>query len=407
MRLPKSPLIATAAILVLAGCSPTAVVLWTNVPDLVPAVELYNASQDDHVVELVYHTELASALRLAETRPDLVIGTSISDRATAGMMQPLDRLMRRELEEDAFYADLLASGVRNGRQHLLPVSFNLPLVYFAGGPVDAGTPIIIGPQEIRARGDEFNEARNGSWMRVAYSPIWNPAFLYQYLRTHGFVAREAQNGAPVWPIEALLGGISGAREWMSDHGGLEADRAFQERYLYDPQIELVRRGRVAYGYHTSDRFLLLSDVRRAGLRYRWFGTTDEIRVLERIVYAGIPAGAASRRGAERFLADLFNVERQVEIMESTLRKRASVFGIVGGFSSLWRVTERHMPVLYPQLEGMIPPAGWLRFPPAQPRHWMNLVPQVVEPWLMREVAQAAQTRDLESSVRTWLMQQED
>ncbi len=395
------------AIVPLVGCSPTAVVLWTDVPDIVPAVELYNASQEEHVVELVFRADLASALRLAENKPDLVIGTSISDQATARMMQPLDRFMRRELDEEAFYADLLASGAGNGRQYLLPVSFNLPLVYFAGGPRDPHTPIMITPQEIRERGASFNENRSDSWVRLAYSPVWNPAFLYQFLRTSGFRAREAEDGAPTWRMEALLSGISSAREWLTDHGGLEADRAFQERYLYDPQIELVRRGRVAYGYDTSNRFLSLSDARRAGLSFRWFGNENEIKALERVVYVGVPSGARSRRGAERFLADLFTLDRQAQIMESALRKRASVFGVAGGFSSLWRVTERHVPRYYPQLEGMIPPAAWLHFPPAQPRHWMTIVTEVVEPWVMREVVEAPQTRDLESSVRTWLMQQED
>ena len=395
------------AMMPLIGCSPTAVVLWTNVPDIVPAVELFNASQDEHVVELVYRADLASALRLAETGPDLVIGTSISNQATARMMQPLDRFMRRELDEEDFYADLLASGAADGRQYLLPVSYNLPLIYFAGGPGDPRGPIIIEPQEMRARAESFNEIRNDTWIRLAYSPAWNPAFLYQFLRTKGFRAMEAESGAPTWRLEALLAGVSAAREWISDHGGLEADRTFQERYLYDPQIELVRRGRVAYGYETSDRFLSLSDARRVGLSFRWLGNENEIRALERVVYAGIPAGARSRRGAERFLADLFTVARQAQIMESALRKRASVFGVAGGFSSLWRVTERHVPRYYPQLEGMIPPAAWLRFPPAQPRHWKTIVTEVVEPWLMREVAEAPQTRDLESSVRTWLMQQED
>jgi ABC-type glycerol-3-phosphate transport system substrate-binding protein len=394
-------------LLALAGCSPTAVVLWTNLPDLVPAVELYNASQSDHIVELVFRQDLGSALRLAETPPDLIVGTAIADRSTTRLLQPIDRFMRRELDPTSFYADLLATGARNGRQYLLPVSFNLPVVYFSGALPEIGRSIIISPSELQARSEAFNTAEGAGWVRLAYSPIWNPAFLYEYLRTSGFQAYETENGSPMWSADALAEGVASARAWIETHGGHEADRTFQQKYLYDPQIELVRRGRVAYGYDTSHLFLARSDARREGLGFRWLGTDGAIHVLEEIVYAGIPAGARSRRGAERFLAKLFTEEQQAAIMKSVLRKRVSSFGVAGGFSSLWRVTERHLPAQYPELAGMIPPAAWLRFAPATPRHWDSIVREVVEPWLMREVTGTIQARDLESSVRAWLMQQED
>ena len=394
-------------LLVPAGCSPTAVVLWTNAPDLVPAVELYNASQSDHIVELVYRADLDSALRLAETPPDLVVGTSIADQATTRLLQPLDRLMRRELDAESFYADLLATGARNGRQYLLPVSFNLPIIYFSGSLPEIDRSIIISPHELQERSEAFNAAEDNEWVRLAYSPIWNPTFLYQYLRTMGFQGHEAENGAPAWQADALVDGIAAAQAWIDGHGGREADRTFQQKYLYDPQIELVRRGRVAYGYDASDRFLARSDARREGLGFRWLGTDGAIHVLEEVVYAGIPTGAGSRRGAERFLTSLLTEEQQAVVMESVLRKRVNSFGFAGGFSSLWRVTERHLPVHYPELAGRIPPAAWLRFAPASPRHWDSIVREVVEPWLMREVTGTIQARDLESSVRAWLMQQED
>jgi hypothetical protein len=391
----------------LSGCSPTAVVLWTNVPDLVPAVELYNASQSEHVVELVFRADLGSALRLAETPPDLIVGTSIEDGGTARLLQPLDRLMRRELDSEWFYAELLAAGSRNGRQHLLPISFNLPVIYFSGRLPEIGASIIITPEEMRTGGEAFNAAEGEAWVRLAYSPIWNPSFLYQYVRTIGFQSHEAENGGPAWRHDLVEAGIAAAEAWIDEQGGWEADRAFQQKYLYDPQIELVRRGRVAFGYDTSDRFFSRSDVRREGLSFRWLGTEGTIHALEEVVYAGIPVGAKSRRGAERFLVSLLTEQQQSLVMESVLKKRVNSFGFVGGFSSLWRVTERQLPVHYPELAGRIPPSRWLRFAPASPRHWDSIVREVVEPWLMREVGGAAQARDLESSVRAWLMQQED
>ena len=403
----RTLLLAALAASTLTGCTQTAVTLWTNVPEIVPAVELFNASQDEHVVEIVYQAQLGSALRLAETPPDLVVGTFIEDRRTARLFAPLDRFLRRELDRDEFYGELLASGAEDGRQHLLPVAFNLPLVYFTSEVPPVGESIVRTPAEIRAVGEAFNAQEDERWIRLAYSPIWNPSFLYEYLRLQGFVASEADDGAPEWSFEALVSGVAGAREWLEAHGGAEADLAFQEKYLYDPQVELVRRGRVAFGYEASDSYMSLSNARRDGLGFRWLGEERSIRVLERVVYAGIPAGARSTAGAERFLADLFALDRQITLVESSLRKRLDPFGVAGGFSSLWRMNEEHLGDYYPELRDRIPPAAWLDFPPPSPRHWGEIVTEVVEPWLIREVTGTPQARDLESSVRAWLLQQED
>lgn len=406
-RAPRLLVGALMLFVLLTGCSQTAVVLWTDVPEIVPAVEGFNASQERHVVEIVYEPEITSALRLAETPPDLVVGRFIENRATRRLLQPLDRLLRRELDADEFYPRLLATGASDGQQYLLPVAFNLPLVYFTNRVPEVGTPIVIGPREMRARADAFNAMQDERWVRIAYSPVWNQAFLYEYVRALGFAVHEGEEGVPEWSFESVVAGVTAARDWLELNGGAAADAAFQERYLYDPQLRLVHRGRVAYGYARSDEFLSLNATRREDLGFRWFGTDASIRVLEDIVYAGIPNGAKASDGARTFLVHLFTVDRQVDLIESALRKRVDGFGVAGGFSSLWRLNETHLADYYPALEGKIPPASWLEFPAASPRHWGRLVPQVVEPWLMREVMEVPQGRDLEASVRAWLLQQED
>lgn len=406
-RLASRAWLSLVLLFLFASCSPVRVVVWTDVPEIAPTIELFNASQDDHVLELVYEPALGSSLRLAETPPDVVIGTAIEDAATAALFEPLDRIMRRSVDESEFYGTLLAAGRRDDRQHLLPLSFNLPLVYFRRGVPQADTPITITPAEMRARGEEFNQSAGERLVAIAYSPVWEPDFLYQFLRVHGLRPHESGDGSPEWSPQTLASGIEAARQWIDQNGGTDADRAFADQYLYDPTIQLVRRGRIAYGYERSDRYFSLSDQRRADLGFRWLGNDEAIPVLEEIVFAGIPVGATSRRGAERFLTDLFTVERHVSIMESALRKRVDAFGVAGGFSALWRVNELHLPERYPELAAMIPSAARLRFPPPSPRHWHSIVDEVVEPWLVREVLALPQSRDLETNVTAWLLQQEE
>ena len=157
---------------------------------------------------------------------------------------------------------------------------------------------------------------------------------------------------------------------------------------------------------SSDSFLRRSDEARSGLQFRWLGNDQDIPVLESIVYAGIPVRATNRPGAKAFITWLFDVELQTELLANNRRKRIDTFGMVGGFSSLWRVTERVIPDQYPDLRSFIPPADWMRFPPPSPRHWAPVVESVVQPWLLREAADPAQSRDLASSVSAWLLQQE-
>jgi hypothetical protein len=188
---------------------------------------------------------------------------------------------------------------------------------------------------------------------------------------------------------------------------VDIDDAFSRRYLYDPPMRLVRSGRVKYGYTTSDAYFQRTDDARHDLSFRWFGDEGRILVLEPVAYAGIPIRAANRRGAEEFLVWLFDPDLQSELLKDNRRKRVDTFGIAGGFSSLWRVTERAIPDAYPELMARIPPASWLEFPPPSPRHWLQVVKSVVQLWLIREIAGQPQSRDLESSVSAWLLQQEE
>jgi hypothetical protein len=396
------------ALLALTGCVPVPVVIWTDRAEVAPIVESYNVSQDAHVAELHYVPELDHVLRLAEEPPDVAIAADMSDEGTLRLFQSLDRFFSHTISHELFYAALLEGGMREEHQLLIPVAFNLPLVYFSTGLVNTGDHVFISADEVRALGAAINSSSGDRWTRLGYSPRWEGGFAYQYARASGLTVTEGADGVPQWEFEGLLSFLNAASQWIDEtNGGLEADVAFEERYLYAPQIELVREGRVGLGYERSDRFLGLSDERRVGLDFLWLGDGSSIHVLEDVVYAGIPHGARSRQGAEHFLSWLFQVETQVEVINSTIAKRSGFLGIAGGFSSLWPVNERYLEQFFPELQGKIVTAEYLSFPVDVPRHWDELLDEVVEGWLLREMSGRPQARDLESSVRAWLLQQED
>lgn len=404
-------LIATAVFVMaasVAGCGSATVILWTNESEAAPIVELFNSQQRQYVVELRYEPDVSRALRLSEESADVVISESIEDMATARLFQPLDRLMNSTIDPDEFYAPLLSNGARSGKQRLLPLSFNLPLIYFSQADVGSQEGISLGIGEMRAAGIEFNELEESRAERIAFSPLWDGSFLYEMIRAGGLSVEEGESGEPVWSLDHLLGGVNEAIAWVvEDNGGEAIDAAFQEQYLYDPVIRLVQKRRILFGYDTSDSYFDRSDEARSELKFRWFGSEGNIQVLESIVYAGIPERAANREGAQALLAWLFDADLQTELLENNRRKRIDTFGIVGGFSSLWRVTERAIPEQYPDLRSIVPPAGRLSFPGPSPRHWKAVTATVVKPWLLREAAGQPQSRDLITSVSAWLLQQEE
>lgn len=391
----------------LLGCAPVTVELWSDEESVAPVVEQFNAAQDRFVVELHYHSDVRAALRREERSADVVIAAGIENLTTARTFRPLDQLMNDGIDRQQFYASALANGERDGRQLLIPVSFNLPLIYFAEGgshPIDG---ITISPEQMREAGLAFNEIEDERANQLAFSPLWDGAFLYELLRLEGFVVSESESGDPRWSLDALLSGLDVASFWVAENGGVAVDRRFQEKFLYNPIIRLARQGRVEFGYDTSDRFFSRSDATRHDLEFRWLGREGAVPVLEPIVYVASPSHAPNRPGANAFMTWLFGPDVQRELLANNRRKRIDSFGIVGGFSTLWRVTEQAMPEQYPVLTSSIPPASWLRFPPPSPNHWETVVNRIVQPWLLREVAGQPQSRDLAESVSAWMLQQED
>ena len=402
------PVIVLALVGIFIGCGSATVVLWTDTSEAAPVVELFNAEQDRYVVELRYEQDVSRALRMSEESADVVIARGIDDASTARLFRSVDRLLGGAIDPNEFYEPLLANGSRSGRQLLLPLSFNLPLMYFTDRNIRATDGISLSPDQMRAAGVEFNTIDEERADQIAFSPLWDGSFLYELIRFEGLVVEENAAGEPEWSLDALLGGMNVAIAWVADdNGGVTIDGAFQAQYLYDPIIRLVQQGRILFGYDSSDSFFRRSDAARSGLQFRWLGNEQDVPVLESIVYAGIPDRATNRSGAEAFITWLFDVDLQTELLANNRRKRIDTFGVVGGFSSLWRVTERAIPDQYPDLRSLIPPADWMRFPPPSPRHWGAVVETVVQPWLLREAARQPQSRDLASSVSAWLLQQEE
>ncbi len=385
---------------------PKVAVLWTDRPEFALYAELFNASQSRYKMETYYREAPAQALVGASEYPDVVVGSWLKSSSTRTLFRPLDYFFEELLlTETAFYPKLLALGNIDGKQYLLPVSFNLPALIFSRENASlVPSPFTLSLDEIRALGKAHNVITNGSFTRMGFSPRWNDEFLFVAAALFGTSFRE---GAPLaWDKGALDKAVTYLKEWTADANRSTTDEDdFEFKYLYDPPHRLASSGRILFAYITSADLFTVPEERRANLDFRWIAKDAAIPVAEGSAYLGICKRGKARNAADAFVQFLYKEETQRRILEQSKRVRLneSVFGIAGGFSALRSVNDDIFPLFYPGLLGHVPPAEYLSPPNILPKDWTTLKLRVVLPYLHDRVrvADDAKIQSLEDRFAEW------
>lgn len=397
--------LAAAAVLALASCSPdrNSAVLMTDSPEFAFYVDAFNASQDRYRLTLQFRANVPKALaQEAASPPTLAVGRFLANDQARSRFVNLDYMFRELLvNPSGVYQGLLQRGEFDGRQLLLPVSFNMPLVAWRRGEASpAEDNFVISLEEIRAAGAAKNQLTGSTFTRMGFSPRWDPDFLLLYARISGAAFRE---GSPLsWNDEGLAAAIASLRAWSSEVNRSAADEEdFQFKYLYLPRNLSVQEGRIAFAYLDSSQFFLLSEERRAALDYRWIAKGTSIPVLEDSVYAGILRKGPGRAAAESFLKWFFREETQRYLLEKTRAMRTSetIFGLAGGFSSIRSVNEKVLPGFYPSLLGHLPPPEYIEAPPTLPPDWTDLAGRVLKPFLLNAAGDTSPDYDMKVDLR--------
>lgn len=399
--------------------------VWTDVPELVLATELFNRSQTRSRIEIEYHPNLSVALkalksptfpksgssgssRTRDGEPALVIGRHIAGKALLDSYQVLDYLFSEfYITKSAFYPELLDLGSFGGRQLLLPVSFNLPAIIFAKGTWTAPDAHEVDLEAMRVAAREFNTIKSGHYSRMGFSPLWNPDFLSVAARVSG--AAFSGSDSLVWNSDGLGSTVRMLRAWSREiNTSGSAEREFEFKYLFIPDYRSLAEGRTRFAYMDSTRLFTLPPEVRDQLDFRWFSDGSFIPVDEDMVFAAILRTGKGKGGAEAFLHWLFKEENQKKILDmaAATAARESAFGVAGGFSSLRGVNERILPSFYPELSGKIPRRGRLSAPVLMPENWTALRKDVIIPWLYQHSTASAENgntdADLSGAIAKWL-----
>ena len=365
------------------GTGKTAI-LWSDRPEFAFYAGYFNAVQDQYKIESRYYEFPSQKLKENGAHPDIVAGSWLKSVSTRVFFRPLDSHFRNNsLRQHDFYPRLLAMGNIDGKQYLLPVSFNAPMVIFARDNGEQLSNLFtIGFDEMKNLGKKYNAETKGAYTRMGFSPAWDDNFLFIAATLHNASFREADPIA--WDALALERAMQFAYEWTCEaNTSIQAVDDFTFKYLYNPPATLALSGRILFTCMDSDRFFILAKDQQDSLDFRWLAERETIPLSEESVYLGLPKKGRAPKAAEAFLRWFFDAGTQRSLLELSHQNRMfeTTFGISGGFSAMRPVTEQIFPQFYLGLLGRMPPAEYLSPPNILPVNWMTLKERVILPYL--------------------------
>ncbi|MFQ3547610.1 MAG: ABC transporter substrate-binding protein [Termitinemataceae bacterium] len=382
------------------GSNGKTVTLWTDQSDLVVYTEFFNTAQKKYKIEAFYYPNLSLKLAETKTYPDIIIGSGLKNASTRKLFKSLDYFFDELLlRPSSFYTNLLNLGRIDGKQYLLPVSFNIPGVIFSKENAALVTkPFVLTLDEIQELGKTYNATdKSGEFIKMGFSPRWNKEFLFIVSRLFNVSYRE---GSPLaWDNRALDRAVQYVYRWSVEvNGGPRKEDDFAFKYLIYPPVVLATSGRVLFSNIASNELLTTSEDRLAPLDFRWVSYGSSIPIIEGSPYLGIFKQSTSKPATDAFIQWFYKDETQRQLLQLSKEYRMMdrYFGIANGFSALRTVTEQIFPIFYPSLLGHIPPADQLTPPAILPREWDILKQRIILPYL--EEACRTENRALISSL---------
>ena len=370
------------------------VVLWTNQSEFVTYAELFNASSEKVKVLVVYKENPLESLPPAkdERLPDIIVGPWLKNRRLRANFLPLDYLFDDQLLKRAiFYPQLLKPGNVNGKQYLLPVSFNLGALIFSTDYTDLiPDNYMLSPDQIRDAGALLNKQNaKGVYTSMGFAPRWIPEFLYQTAKLNGadFSESSRQRSLFAWNQSALDKTVDYLRSWTTSiNTSAAAEDDYQFKYLYNPHIKWVTEKHCLFAYITSDMLFGTAPEKLQDVDFRWIRKDERLPVEDDMISMGMYKYANNSAAAELFIIWFMNAANQKAMLEwrSSLNLYTRTFGISGGFSSVRSVNERIFPIFYPELLGNLPAADYLSVPNILPTNWNQIKANVILPYLLAE-----------------------
>lgn len=376
------------------GCSKiyeNPIVIWTNQIEFVAYAELFNATQDNAKIVVVYKENPVEDFPPTknEDLPDIVVGPWLKNERIHGNFMPVDYMFEDQLiSRTQFYPQLLKLGNVNNKQYLLPVSFNLSTVIFSTDYSEfIPDNYMLNPDQIRDAGAMFNEVEDGVYTSMGFAPLWEPEFLYEMTKLSGTNFSESGGNTDTfsWDQVALDTAIAYMRDWTSTiNTSTEAEKEYQFIYLHNPPVKRITEKNCLFTYMTSNTLFSTPAEKLEGIDFRWIQKDNAIPIQDDMISMGIYKYSKNLAAAERFVIWFMNEENQKAMLQwrNDMNLYTSTFGISSGFSAIRSVNERVFPTFYPTLLGNLPAAEFLSPPNRLPGTWFAIQENIITPYLL-------------------------
>ena len=364
------------------------IIIWTDSSEFASYTELYNKQHNKKAV-LVYKEHLETALPPAsdEQKPDVIVGSWLKNKRTEKYFQESEFLFDRKfIRSGVFYKTLLQTGEVSGKQYLIPVSFNFPMVLYSKenrNLIEDEYTITI--EQIRKIGATYNQKdKRDKFTRIGFAPQSNKDFLTLAAQIKGAGFTEDSNGNFTWNPQGLEDALKYISSWIStENQDAQTESDFVYKYLSMSADKRVTSGKTLFAYTTSDKLFTLPEENLANIEYLWIVDDGMIPAQDSMVMMGISKWNKDLKGSAEFISWFFSKETQTMILDrkKNMRLDNQTFGIAGGFSSLKEINEQELPAHYPTLLSNTPHADSIKSIQNMPMRWESLKDRVVTPYI--------------------------
>lgn len=382
-------LIFLSSLLSILSCtSSRPILIWTDRPEIVSYVEFFNVAQNKTKAVVVYKDKLAASLPPAkdEQNPDIVIGSYLRNSRVKKNFISLDRIFNRNgVNPASIYASLLEYGKINGRQYLIPISFNLPTMIYSSKNQDLlSSSMLIDIDEIRDAASLFNQKSSDDvFVKMGFAPSWNADFIYQLAKIKGTDFGE-KGSSFSWENSKLNEAIAYVKNWSAEkNDGTQTEQDFSFKYLYAPDYKLVSSDRCLFAYTSSNFFFNIDFQQTEHIDFKWLSNKEKVFVKDGITMIGLYRKSKNTSAAYQFIEWFLSESAQKNLIERSDRMNlgTKTFGICNGFSSIKSVNERIFPAYYKNLLGKLPSENSLIAPLPLSSRWESLKEKVIVPYL--------------------------
>lgn len=386
--------------IIFASCTPRpqTAMIWTDIPELAVAAQIFNRGNGQFAVDIEYKAEAASELKTASALPSLVIAKYLLSKPILKRFDSIDDLFSKfYLDPNDIYPTLLGAGKQGAIHILVPVSFDCMLLVEKRQDGASSGITMLDSDTLGSLSQAFTKRVDGKLSTMGFSPRWDLDFAENWLIAAGagFTANPnwkassapKSNDPNSWPIlwsgEKVASSIEELSKLTSGVSA-EEENSFSFSYFSKPGYQLVLDNRILYWpMKASDYFKLPYSVKKQ-LQYRFPLVHGKLILTSDTRYMGIPKGSKDKKAALAFARWLLVPENQQKIwkeMESQ-QLMPEYVGPFGGFSSLIEMNNLTFRTYFPEyaqnplIESTLPatptlPDYWDSFSRDFLRHWLD------------------------------------